>query len=179
MSLALMKRRRTYYAEGRLNGQRVHESLKTRDVQVARALMRDLETRLLTGGRVVTKQWAAFAPEFLSWVSTTVKSDGVDSTFARYKFVVDRFGKFLEARCVLELEHITAEVLAAYSQDRQADVHPVTKRAVTSNTIRSDFRILHRVFGYAVQSKYLVENPVLWQKPLKGNGKSGHSARPR
>lgn len=168
MSLSLMKRGRTYYAEGRCNGERVHQSLKTKDLTVAKALLRDLELRLLSGGRLVSKPWKDFAAEFKAWISTQVRT-GHDSTLDRYEFVVDRFSRFLEAKTVLEVQHVDAAVLAAYGLDRQADIHPVTKRAATQNTIRSDFRILHRVFAYAVQCKYLASNPVVWQRPLKTN----------
>ena len=167
--LTLTKRGRVYYAEGRCNGERVHQSLKTKDLTVARALMRDLELRKLSGGRLVSKRWKEFAAEFLAWVSTTVKSAGADCTLSRYSFVLARFGKFLEARCVLELEHIDSAVLAAYAQDRQADVHPVTKVSATPATVRRDLKILHRVFAYAKQCKYVAENPVRLPRPVKPN----------
>lgn len=167
--LTLDKRGRVYYAEGRCNGERVHQSLKTKDLTVAKALLRDLELRKLSGGRLVAKSWKDFSAEFLGWCSTSVKSAGGDSTLARYSFVLTRFTKFLQARCILELEHINAEVLAAYAKDRLTDVHPITKVTATQITVRNDFKVLHRAFSYAKQAKYLAENPVVWQKPLKTN----------
>ena len=175
LTLTKRKRKRTYYAEGRVNGERVHQSLKTKDVQIARALLRDLELRLLSGGRVVSKQWKDFAAEFKAWVSTTVKT-GHDSTMDRYEFVVDRFSRFLEAKTVLEVAHVDSAVLAAYSEDRQNDVHPCTRRQATANTVRSDMRILHRIFSYAVESGYIQKNPVTWLKARRGGRTQPYTA---
>lgn len=146
MSLTLKKRGRVYWVQGRCDGLRVHQSLKTGDLTVARELKRAMELRLLSGGSLVSKRWADFAAEFKTWVSTQVRT-GHDSTLARYEFVLNRFGRFLEAKTVLEVQYVDSAVLAAYAQDRQADIHPVMKRTATLNTVRSDFRILHRVFG--------------------------------
>lgn len=168
MSLSLKKRGRVYYAQGQVRGLRVHESLRTRDITVARALLRDLETRKLSGGRVATKLWKDFAGEFLASVAHEVKS-GPDSTLSLYTYTVNRFSKFLEAACILEVEHVNAAVLAQYGVDRLKDIHPQTKRQVTQNTVRSDLRILHRVFSYAKQCGYVAENPVHWKR-LKTRG---------
>lgn len=165
--LSLKKRGKTWYAEGQADGQRIHKSLKTRDIVVARGLLRDLETRILSNGRLVAKSWASFADEFAAWVSTTVKT-GHDSTLSRYTFVLNRFGRFLEAKAVRELGDVNSEVLAAYGEDRLHEVHPGTRREATPATVASDMRILHRVFSYAVGCGYLVKNPVKWLKARRG-----------
>lgn len=177
MSLTLMKRKKIYYAEGRCNGERVHQSLKTRDLTNARALLRDLELRLLSGGRIASKQWAGFVDEFLGWVKHQVKGageDGEESTLSRYQFVARRFSRFLQERSIIELEHVNAEVLARYTEDRLHDVHPKTKKPATGTTVKSDLRTLHRIFSYAVECGYLQKNPVLW----KGLGTHGANTQP-
>lgn len=176
MSLSLNKRGRVYQAEGRCNGLRVHQSLKTKDLQVARALLRDLELRLLSGGRLGTKACSEFADEFMGWIKHQVKGgeDGEESTLSRYEFVVRRFSRFLKEQSIIELAHVDAAALAKYSEDRLRDVHPKTKKPATAKTVKSDLRTLHRMFSYAVECGYVAKNPVLW----KGLGSHGANTQP-
>lgn len=177
MSLSLKKRGRVWHAEGRCNGQRVHQSLKTRDATVARALLRDLELRLLSGGRLGTKTWNEFADEFMRWIKLQVNGSGEDgeqSPSNRYEFVVRRFSRFLQERTIIELAHVDAAASAKYSEDRLRDVHPKTKKPATAKTVKSDLRTLHRIFSYAVECGYIEKNPVLW----KGLGTHGANTQP-
>ena len=176
MSLSLKKCGRVWHVEGRVNGLRVHQSLRTRDMTAARALLRDLETRLLTGGRLGTKAWSEFADEFMGWIKHQVKGgeDGEESTLSRYEFVVRRFSRFLREQSIIEVAHVDAAALAKYSEDRLRDVHPKTKKPATVKTVKSDLRTLHRIFSYAVECGYIAKNPVLW----KGLGSHGANTQP-
>lgn len=175
--LSLKKRGHVYYAEGRCNGLRVHQSLHTKDLTVARGVLSDLETRLLTGGRLGTKKCSEFVAEFMGWIKHQVKGggeDGEESTLSRYEFVVRGFSRFLQEQSIIELAHVDAAVLAKYSEDRLRDVHPKTKKPATAKTVKSDLRLLHRIFSYAVECGYIGKNPVI----STGLGSHGANTQP-
>lgn len=171
MSLSLKRRGRHWYAVGQVEGQRIKESLKTSDRTVAEALKRDLELRLLAGGRLSRLMWKDYREEFLRWIAPQVKA-GPRSTFAKYNFVLSRFSRFLEDRAVVELGHVQPATIAEYAEARRQDVHPNRKNKVGPEGIKSDMRILHRVFSYAEECGYVADNPVRFKKLGTAAGKT-------
>jgi site-specific recombinase XerD len=159
MPLTLKRRSRNWYVVGMVNGHRVNQSLKTADLTVARSLMRDLELRLLSGGRLSRRKWKDFQEEFLHWIEPQVRA-GPHSTFAKYSFVLNRFAKFLADQAVVELGQVQPATVAAYAKARRGDVHPTRKITVGLEGLKADMRILHRVFAYAEECGYLDDNPV-------------------
>lgn len=151
--LALYKRGRIWWTRGTVRGARVRASLDTQFRDVAYQRMIDLE---LHGGRRAVK-WKEFEIEFLRWIEPHLK----DSTRDKYEFVVNRFSTFLAKRGMLLMHEIGPDVVTAYTVDRRQDVHPLTDAPMGPEGIKSDLRILHRTFSYAVECGYLEKNPVI------------------
>src|SRR5262249_29219881 len=133
------------------------------DRTTAEALKRDLELQILAGGRLSRLLWKDFHAEFLKWITPQVK-DTPRSTLHKYNFVLNRFTRFLRDRAIVELGLVQPATIAAYADARREDVHPNRKNKVGPEGIKSDMRILHRVFSYAEECGYLRENPVRFKK---------------
>jgi site-specific recombinase XerD len=166
--ISLHKRGRTWYAEGQVKGRRVHKSLHTADRIVAEALKGDYEIHVLSGGRLHRVLWLNFNQEFIGWIESQIKP----STFYKYHFVLKRFTRFLAEERIQELRDITPATLAAYHAARQKDVHPNRGNTVGPEGMKSDMRILHRVFSYAVECEYIASNPVRYRRLNTVGGKT-------
>jgi integrase len=160
MSLSLKRRRRTWYAVGQVNGQRVNQSLKTTDRTVAEALKRDLELQILAGGRLSRRLWKDFREEFLNFIASQVSATP-HSTFDKYTFVLNRFTRYLADAAVVELNQIQPATIAGYCEARRQDIHPKRGIPVGPEGLKHDLRVLHRIFSYAQECGYLEKNPVL------------------
>jgi site-specific recombinase XerD len=169
--ISLSKRGRVWYVVGQVNNRRINQSLKTSDRTVAESLKRDFELQLLSGGRLQRVLWEDFQQQFLQWIQPQIKG-GARSTFAKYSFVLTRFGRFLAARSILDLEQVQPATVADYAEDRRRDKHPTRGTLMGSEGIKSDMRILHRVFSYAVECGYLAGNPVRFRRLNSAGGKT-------
>jgi integrase/recombinase XerC len=171
MSLSLKRRGRHWYAVGQVNSRRINESLKTKDRTVAEALRRDLELKLLSGGRLSRHLWTDYRDEFLRWIAPQIKS-GPRSTLSKYTFIVNRLSRFLADHAILELQDIQPATIAQFADERRQDVHPTRKNVVGNEGIKSDMRILHRVFSYAEEVGYLADNPIRMKRLGVTGGKT-------
>ena len=130
------------------------QSLDTQDRHVAAQRRARLELELEAGVQHIS--WKEFEKAFLAWIHGHVKS----SSLRKYEFVLHRFGQFLRAQSVDQVAFITPLVISNYIGDRLRDRHPHRSNTLTAETIKSDLRILRRVFSYALECHYLAENPV-------------------
>lgn len=151
--ITLYRRGRIYWARGTLRGKRIQISLDTQFKETAYQRMIDLE---LHGARRAVK-WKDFESEFLRWVEPHIKL----GTSKKYGFVVARFSKFMAKRGLTLVHEVEPNTLAAYAADRRQDKHPRTGANLGTEGLKSDLRILHRVFSYAVECAYLEKNPVI------------------
>ncbi len=89
----------------------------------------------------------------------------------RYRFVIDRFSRFLIERGITEMSRITSGVIDQYVRERSRDVHPHRRTKIGPEGVESDMRALRRAFYCAIERGYLDKNPV------KGNfdSKSGEA----
>jgi len=154
--LGLDRRGKIWWAVGQIDGRRISKTLRTRDRTVAEFLKRDLEMQLLSGGRVRQMLWPDFEQDFLAWIAPNIKA----SSLHRYTFIVKRFGAFLSSQPSASVCDVTPHVLAEYLEARKRDVHPTRKHKIGAGGLKSDLKVLRRVFSYAVDSGYLASNPV-------------------
>lgn len=154
--IALVKRGGYWYARGVFENVSVYKSLKTRDKDLAAAKVRAMENNILAGGMLRAIAWPEFLTEFTNWIRPHVKA----SSREKYEFVGERFGTFLRGAGLASLRGIGPSVISAYQQDRMQDEHPTRGIKVGPEGMKSDLRILRRIFSYAVQCGYLRENPV-------------------
>lgn len=107
----------------------------------------------------VRATWPILAEAFLKQVCdpSTGRKLG---TQVKYRFVVQRFSRFLQGRFMVKLEDITPEVISDYTAERAKDSHPTKKIPVGPEGIKSDLRILGAVFSFAVKRHWLKESPV-------------------
>lgn len=151
--ISLYKRGRIFWARGTIHGRAIRCSLDTQFKEVAWQRVVDLELR---EGKPAVK-WVEFAEQFRQWKAPhlAISSQG------KYRFVGNRFGKYLAKRGFVHLEDITPELLSLYVKDRQEDLHPRSGNAIGPEGIKSDLRILHSIFDYARKCGYLDRNPVI------------------
>lgn len=109
--------------------------------------------------------WKDFAREFLAWKSPQLSLN----SRKKYEFVVYRFGAFLGTA---NLQTVSPQKITYYMTERRRDVHPTRKIPVGDEGIKSDLRILHSAFGYAVRAGYLESNPVQVPKLNTSGGKT-------
>lgn len=158
--LHLKKRGRIWWVVGQVNKRRIHQSLKTTDRTVADSLKRDIELQLLSGGRLRRIFWPEFAEEFERWIEPNVKPESLKV----YRRVVKRFGKFVGERSIVEVSELNPTVITEYTDDRKKDRHPTRGALIGYEGIKADLRVLHRIFAYAVECRYLESNPVHFKR---------------
>lgn len=151
--LTIYRRGRIFWARGSVAGKPIRCSLDTQIKEVAHQRMIDLE---LHGGRR-SKKWSEFEVEFHQWKQMNI----AESTRKRYKWVVKRFGEYLNKRRIMIVHDITPEVMSGYAVDRQNDRHPHNDRTLAVEGLRQDLRILHGAFSYAVKCGYMKANPII------------------
>src|SRR6266404_3354600 len=166
--LHLEKRGRLWWVVGQVNSRRIHQSLKTADRDVAERLKRDVELQVLSGGRLRRMLWADFAEEFERWIEPNIKASSLKS----YRRIVKRFGKFCDERHIVEVSEVNPTVITEYTEDRKKDRHPTRGTLIGYEGIKADKRVLHRVFAYAIECGYLVDNPVHYKRLSTVGGKT-------
>ena len=159
--MALYKRGRIFWCRGSVRGKEVRRSLDTQFRSEAVHRLLDIERELWSGQRVRPLPWPTFARDFLSSVRPRLRP----SSLHKYEFVCDRFGKFLASRSV---GTITTLVIADYVRQRSLDP------GLGPEGLKSDLRILHGVFTFAVKSRLLDSNPV----DSKGLGSRPRNTQP-
>jgi site-specific recombinase XerD len=158
---------RVWYARGKVNGRRIKKSLDTQFRDVANERLGELERELDAGGGA-RLLWASFQKEFLAMASSSVKP----RTLNRYGFVASRFGRFLAVRGVEGLRQVKPTLVSEYIADRMRDVHPTRGITVGPEGIKHDLRLLKHMFNYALDCKYLAENPVKQQRLNTAGGRT-------
>ena len=158
--ITLYRRNRVFWARRCEFGKQLRQSLHTRDLQVARQLVRRMELDVLSSGRLRRVPWSEFEKEFIRWIEPQVRP----KTLKGYRFTVKRFGRFIEGCCSGLVAETTPAAVSAYVEERSQDQHPSWKRGLSPGGIKFDLRILHRVFSYAVDCGYIEKNPVRVRK---------------
>lgn len=154
--ITLYRRGQVYWTRRCEFSKEIRSSLHTRDKEVAKLLVRQMEIDLLSGGRLREVLWPAFQEEFLQWIEPQVKP----STIRGYRITAKRFGRFLESSNALQVKLISLTTIAAFLEERRSDKHPSTKRHPGPGGIKFDLRCLRRIFGYAIECGYMTTNPV-------------------
>ena len=152
--LSLYKRGRIFHVRGSVRGVKVRRSLDTQFREEAQQRAMEIERELYSGKRVRLVRWKDFAREFIAWAHPGIAA----STEGKYQFVLDRFGDFLAP--TIAVQHIDPATVSKYLAQRERDRHPTRGGEVGPEGLKSDLRVLHRVFVYAVNSGYLEKNPV-------------------
>lgn len=152
----VFRRGRIWWARGSLKGQHISCSLDTQFRNVAIERAQELERRGDQGLSLRPHSWRTFESEFLRWVEPHVAR----STWRMYKRIAKRFGQSLETQGIASLLSISAPTIAQFIAERMQDVHPKHGTKPGRGGLRSDLRILRRMFNYAIQNKYLRDNPV-------------------
>jgi len=155
----LYKRGRVWWIRNSFGGRVEQRSLRTRDREVAQALVRSIELDILSGGRLRQHTWTEFAREFEQSISARVRP----STLKYYLFILAKLTEFLEERVCAPvfLTDITPATITEFLEARRAVLHPSRKRVMTNGGVCAYLRVLHRIFGYAVEREYILKNPVV------------------
>lgn len=151
--ITVYRRGQVYWTRRCEYGQEIRESLRTRDKDVAKQLVRQMELDLLSGGRLREIYWPDFQEDFLQWIAPQVRPN----TLRGYMMTAKRFGRFFGPR---PLKLITPHTITSFLEERHTDVHPSTGRHPGPGGIKFDLRCLRRIFAYAVESNYMSANPV-------------------
>jgi integrase/recombinase XerD len=154
--ITLYRRGQVYWTRRCEFGQEIRGSLHTRDKEVAKQLMRQMELDLLSGGRLREIYWPEFEEEFLQWIEPQVRPN----TIRGYKITAKRFGRFLEDSGAPQVKLISQATITAFLEARKTDKHPSTKRHPGPGGIKFDLRCLRRIFSYAIECGYMASNPV-------------------
>ncbi len=153
--ITIYRRGRIWWARGSVLGRKIkRRSLDTQDRNVAAQRRARLELELEAGVQHIS--WKDFEKAFLAWIHGHLKT----SSLRKYEFVLHRFGQFLRAHSVDQVAFISPLIISNYIGDRLRDRHPHRSNTLSAETIKSDLRILRRVFSYALDCHYLAENPV-------------------
>ena len=154
--ITIYKRGRKWWARGTISGKFMRRPLDTQFQNVALQRAQELERLYDMGLDGRPHQWRQFESEFLNWIQPHVAL----STWRKYSFVAGRFGQSLQKQGVANLVQITPSVVVTYISDRMQDIHPKHKTLPGRGGLRSDLRILRRLFNYAKEHKYILDNPV-------------------
>ena len=152
----LYKRGRIWWVQINLCGRQGRRSLRTISRSTAEALCRHIELDVLSGGKLTDKTWRDFSREFESAVSINLRPN----TSRYYIFVLDKLSAFFDRRGLVFVSEITTADIVAFLEERQRELHPSRKRAMTDGGRRGYLRVLHRIFATAVQREYIRKNPV-------------------
>lgn len=153
----LYKRGTIYWMRRCEEGKEIRLSLSTRSLKTARQLVELHELDRLSGGKLRRIRWPEFQTEFLAAMELQVRP----STIRGYKYILERFTRFLDDQSLSQLRDITPGVIVGFCAERRNDQHPDWKRPKTDSGMKFDLRILHLVFGYAVRCGYVDKNPVI------------------
>jgi hypothetical protein len=166
--ISIFRRGRIFWARGSVNGRRIRpQSLDTQFKPFAEARARHLEFETAgLGPREIP--WPRFQQEFLAWAAPQQLRP---STMVKYRFVLARFGRFLEGRGRAALSAVNSALIAEYSLDRRGHVHPTRRTPLGDGGLKADLPILRRALGYARDAGYLSGPPVRFGRlnsPPKG-----------
>lgn len=150
--ISIYRRGRIWWARGTVDSRPIRVSLDTQFKEVAWQRAIDLEK---SGSLPVA--WGDFRKDFLQWK----KLSAAASTQAKYDFVTWRFGKFLHPRGIELLREVTPEVILSYCKERMQDKHPTKQTPMGAPGMKSDLRLLHGAFSYAVDTGKIAKNPVI------------------
>ena len=153
----LFKRGRVWYTRINLPGRCECRSLRTGDRSVAQILARHIEIDVLSGGKLREHTWREFALEFEQTISGQVRF----RTLKYYLFVLHKLTAFFDEHRVILLGEVTPAQITNFIEARRRELHPSRKRTMTDGGVRAYFRVLHRIFSFAVQREYIRKNPVL------------------
>jgi integrase len=104
--------------------------------------------------------WSDLAAKFSAWTQQRVALDKMrNSTRERYAQTSKAFGDFLKSRAVVNLNDVTRALVEDFKGWQLARV-VAKKQSRGGRGIVLDAAILHRIFGYAVESDLIVKNPV-------------------
>lgn len=154
--ISIYLRGRIWWTRGSIGGRQIRKSLDTQFQRIALQRAQELERLHDAGLDNRPHRWPEFESEFLHWIEPHVAR----STWRKYKFVAGRFGESLQKQSIGNLFLITPSVVANYIAERMRDIHPKHKTQPGRGGLRSDLRILRRMFNYARDNKYILENPV-------------------
>lgn len=70
----------------------------------------------------------------------------------------------MKAQGIADLDDVTPVVVASFISERMRDVHPKHGTTPKHTGLRSDLRILRRLFNYAIENKYIQDNPVKYPR---------------
>jgi integrase/recombinase XerC len=153
----LYKRDRIWWVDTNFRGNRERRSLHTYSRDIAEALRKQLELDVLSDGRLKALTWREFAREFEQWITPQIRPRTLDS----YIYAVEQLTTYLDGRSLLFLRDVTPGVVGEFIAARRQELHPSRKRPMTDGGVKHQLRILHRVFGYAIECSYIQKNPVI------------------
>lgn len=188
--MTIRKRGKIYRAEGFVGGKRIRVSLGTRDADAARRVLNRIERALsegaasplwpelrtvlppgafptlavLVGWREQVEEpqptWTELSAAFECEMQRRMALGKLaPSTAERYRQTVREFTAFLSERSVSRLKDITRPLVEAFKVWRVGRIRK-KKYARGATSISLDAAVLHRIFGYALETEMVPKNPV-------------------
>jgi len=155
----IRKRGRTWYIDYMLDGKRIVKAIG-KSKQIAQLALSDIEVKIAkkrAGFFVSDKRLADYIPQFLSYIRVHVKP----STAKRYVQIISHLSQFLDTLedPPVKLSQITPPLIEEYKLHRLDFVKP--------QTVNYELTCLHHFFRYAVEMKYIQENPTQKIKKIR------------
>jgi site-specific recombinase XerD len=166
--ITIYRRGRTWWAQRTFNGVQRRWSLKTRDRNVADARRRQAELNHF-GVDGEERGIEEFLEEYFAKLQTEGRAA---TTIAGYRYVTNAFRDFMKMRNVTLLREIDPGQIVAFNSARALMKHPVSGLPKAEGGTRFDGRVLHAMFGYAIECGYLAKNPVLAKNRNASGGKT-------
>ena len=155
----IRKRGRTWYVDYMLDGKRIVRAIG-KSKQIAQLALSDIEVKIAkrrAGFFVSDKKLADYIPQFLAYIRVHVKP----STALRYVQIISHLEDFLITLedPPIKLSQVTPPVIEQYKLYRLGFVKP--------QTVNYELTCLHHFFRYAVEMKYIQENPTQKIKKIR------------
>jgi len=150
---------KSWWIDYRIDGKR-HRKRIGRSKRIAQLALADIEVKIAkrrAGFLVIDKKLSDYISQFISYVRVHSKP----LTTKRYSQIIEHLSNFLN---ILEdppnrLSQITPPIIEQYKLYRLELVKP--------QTINFELTLLHRFFGYAMEMKYIQENPTQKIKKIR------------
>jgi len=147
----IRKRGKTWYIDYMLDSKRIVKAIG-HSKQIAQLALADIEVKIAkkrAGFLVLDKKLSEYIPQFLAYIRVHVKP----STAKRYVQIIGHLSSFLDTLedPPAKLSQITPPIIEQYKLHRLDFVKP--------QTVNYELTCLHHFFRYALEMKYIQENP--------------------
>lgn len=178
----VFKKHGNWYLDFRTSGRRVRKKIG-KSKQLALLALKDAEVKAALNEYGFSKVEISIA-KFISQFLDYSKANHSESTYNRYRAVLDNFKRFLVSKPKINnVSHITPKIIDLYKINRKnewvnpngvrvktdKEIKSYTKKGAKAKTINFEIGVLGTALNLAKKWGYIKENPVQQIKKLKVN----------